>query len=75
MGCSRSAPIAAGSPTCRGAPWLNGTRAVTCTALIACSGLSQRMVTTIGPENGPAGSVGSVELPQEAFLAVLKLEE
>ena len=51
-------PMAAGSPMCTGAPWVSGNRDVTWTARTICSRGMGRMLTTIGPENMPAGRVG-----------------
>jgi hypothetical protein len=51
-------PIASGRPICTGAPCTAGKREVIWMARMASAGLSGRMLTTIGPRNGPAGLVG-----------------
>ena len=50
-------PMAAGSPTYTGAPCTSGKREVIATARAASAALSGRMLTTMGPANGPAGAV------------------
>ena len=52
-------PICSGSPMCTGAPCTPGKREVICTARIASAGLNERIDTTRGPWNGPAGAVGT----------------
>ena len=41
-----------------GAPWVAGNREVTWTARTICSRFIGRILTTIGPENRPEGTVG-----------------
>ena len=50
-------PISSGRPMCTGAPCTPGKREVICTARIASAGRNERIDTTSGPWNGPAGSV------------------
>ena len=50
--------MAAGSPTCTGAPCTAGKREVTCTARTTCPAGMGRIDTTIGPWNTPAGVGG-----------------
>ena len=45
-----------GSPACTGAPWANGYRAVISATRVRSARGNGRMLTTIGPANGPAGS-------------------
>ena len=46
-------PIAAGSPKWTGAPWARGNREQIRVAFTACSGVSGRIDTTIGPREPP----------------------
>ena len=57
---SRTTAISSGRPICTGAPCTDGKREVIWMARIASAGLNDRMDTTIGPWNGPDGTVGTL---------------
>ena len=63
-------PMSRGVPICIGAPWVDGNRDVTCTARTTCSRFTGRMLTTIGPENMPAGVVCMLVIYMATLLPV-----
>src|SRR4051812_15390654 len=53
-------PIRCGWPICTGAPCTDGKRDVIWMARMASAGVKARIDTTIGPWNGPAGTVSTL---------------
>ena len=62
--------MAWGSPICTGAPWVAGKREVTWTVRTTCSLGMGRILTTMGPENMPAGVVGMLVMYMGTLQAI-----
>ena len=63
-------PISWGVPIWTGAPWVAGNLEVTCTARTTWDRLTGRMLTTMGPENMPAGVVAMLVIYMATLLPV-----